>query len=117
MLKIDKRQMERMMRQMGIKTKELEGVKEVIIKMEEKEILLQEPQVVLTEMGGQRSYQITGKEIERNLQMSPPEEDVKIVMEQTGIDRESALKAIVETSGDLAEAIVKLKRAASTSGG
>ncbi|MFN4133642.1 MAG: nascent polypeptide-associated complex protein [Candidatus Hadarchaeales archaeon] len=112
MFRVDRRQMERMMRQMGIKTKELEGVKEVLIKMDGREISIRDPQVVITEMGGQRSYQITGREIERSHPTPPSEEDVKLVMEQAGATREAAIRAILEANGDLAEAIVKLKKAA-----
>ncbi|MEM3401935.1 MAG: nascent polypeptide-associated complex protein [Candidatus Hadarchaeales archaeon] len=114
MFKVDRRQMERIMRQMGIKTRELEGVKEVLIRMEGKEISIQDPQVTLTEMAGQRSYQVTGREVERSLQMQPSEEDIKLVMEQTGATKEAAVKAISEANGDLAEAIMLLKKGATS---
>ncbi len=40
--------------------------------------------------------------------MKASEEDVKLVMEQAGVDEETARKALVEAEGDLAEAILKL---------
>jgi len=107
--RIDKRQMERAMRQMGIKTTELEGVREVVIKLSDKEIVLPNAQVTLTEMPGQRSYQVSGEEFERRPEPEVAEEDVKLVMEQAGVDREAAVKALKETGGDIAAAILKLK--------
>ena len=107
--KIDKRQMERAMRQMGVKMQELEGVQEVVIKLRDKEIVIPGAQVTLTEMSGQRSYQVVGQEIERKPQFEPSEDDIKLVMEQAGASREVAVNALKETRGDLAEAILKLK--------
>ncbi|MEM3452693.1 MAG: nascent polypeptide-associated complex protein [Candidatus Hadarchaeum sp.] len=107
--KIDRRQMERAMRQMGVKMQELDGVQEVIIKFSDREIVIPEAQVTLTEMAGQRSYQVVGREIERKLVPEIPEEDIKLVMEQSGTNRETAVQALRETSGDIAEAILKLK--------
>ncbi len=36
------------------------------------------------------------------------EEDIKLVMEQAGVDHDTAKKALEEAKGDLAEAILKL---------
>ncbi|MGC8817355.1 MAG: nascent polypeptide-associated complex protein [Candidatus Hadarchaeum sp.] len=107
--KIDRRQMERAMRQMGIKMQELEGVQEVVIKFSDREIIIPGAQVTLTEMAGQRSYQVVGREIERKLALEITEEDIKLVMEQANVDRETASRALQETNGDIAEAILRLK--------
>lgn len=107
--KIDRRQMERAMRQMGIKAQELEGVQEVVIKLADKEIVIPNAQVTLTEMIGQRSYQVSGREIERKLGFEPSEDDIKLVMEQAGVERQAATEALRGTGGDIAEAILKLK--------
>lgn len=109
--RIDRRQMERVMRQMGIKARELDGVREVLIRFTDREIMISNPKVTLTEVAGQRSYQIVGEEIERKLELEPSEEDVNLVMEQTGAEREAAVRALRETRGDIAEAIIKLKAA------
>lgn len=107
--KIDRRQMERMMRQMGIKVTELSNVREVIIRLGDREIIISNAQVSLMEMAGQRTYQVTGEATERMLEEEISEEDVALVMEQADVDREAALKALRETGGDLARAILKLK--------
>lgn len=107
--RIDKRQMERMMKQMGIKTKELENVHEVVIKLADREIVIPNAQVTLTEMPGQRTYQVIGEEIERKPELEVRDEDIKLVMEQAGVDRGAALQALKDSGGDLAQAILKLK--------
>jgi len=57
---------------------------------------------------GQKTYQITGnpKIIDRKEEIK--EEDIKLVIEQTGKSEEEAIKALEETNGDIAEAIMKL---------
>lgn len=97
------------MRQMGVKMQELDGVQEVVIKLSDREIVIPGAQVTLTEMAGQRSYQVVGREIERRLGPEIAEEDIKLVMEQAGVDREAASRALQETNGDIAEAILKLR--------
>lgn len=107
--RIDRRQMERAMRQMGVKMEELEGVQEVVIKLADKEIVIPNAQVTRTDMGGQRSYQVSGQELERKPEFEPSEDDLKLVMEQTGANRAAAIQALKESGGDLAQAILKLK--------
>ncbi|WP_201769549.1 nascent polypeptide-associated complex protein [Palaeococcus pacificus] len=104
------KQMQRMMKQLGIKMEELEGVEEVIIRMKNKEIVIKEPSVTVITAMGEKSYQIVGKEEVKEL-LNISEEDIKLVMEQTGADYEAAKKALEETKGDLAEAIIKLQGA------
>ena len=107
--KIDKRQMERAMRQMGVKVDEMEDVREVVIKLSDKEIVIPNAQVMRTEMSGQRSYQVSGQEFERRPEPEISEDDIKLVVDQTGASREAAAQALKETAGDIAAAILKLK--------
>jgi nascent polypeptide-associated complex subunit alpha len=99
--------MERVMRQMGMKVSELEDVREVVIRMEGEEIVITEPSVSMAEIQGQRIYQISGKEEKR---MVVREEDIALVIEQTGARREEAERVLRETGGDLAESILRLRR-------
>jgi nascent polypeptide-associated complex subunit alpha len=107
--KIDKRQMERAMKQMGVKVDELEGVREVLIRLSDREIVIPNAQVMRTEMSGQRSYQVSGQEFERRPEPEISEDDIKLVVDQTGASREAAAQALKETAGDIAAAILKLK--------
>lgn len=81
----------------------------MVIRLPDKEIVIPNAQVTLTEMAGQRSYQVSGQEFERRPEPQLSEDDVKLVMEQAGVGREAAEKALKETNGDIAEAILKLK--------
>ncbi len=102
------RQMKKLMRQLGIKMEELEGVKEVVLRLEGKEIVLKDPVVTVMVVQGEKTYQIVPGSEEVREVLEIPEEDVQLVMEQAGVDRETALKALKETKGDIAEAILKL---------
>ena len=61
-------------------------------------------------MMGQDTLQITGQIHERALSTTPDinEDDVRTVMDQTGVSEEAARKAIEDHDGDLAEAIMSL---------
>ncbi|MEA1905177.1 MAG: nascent polypeptide-associated complex protein [Candidatus Hadarchaeota archaeon] len=107
--RLDPRKMRRMMKQMGVKTKELEGVREVVIKLPDRELVIPDAQVTLTEMAGQRTYQVVGEVQERKPEPEVSEEDVKLVMEQAEVERDAAERVLKETGGDLAQAILKLK--------
>ncbi len=108
MMGMNPRQMKKLMRQMGIKMEEIEGVDEVVIRMEGKEIVLKDPVVTVITAQGEKSYQIVpgAEEVRALLQIS--EEDIRLVMEQTGVDHDTARKALEEADGDLAEAILQL---------
>ncbi|MEM1874030.1 MAG: nascent polypeptide-associated complex protein [Candidatus Hadarchaeales archaeon] len=104
---MNKRQMEKMMKQLGVKISELENVEEIVIRTRSQEIIIKEPSVTITEIQGQKIYQISGKEEEKR---RIEEEDVRLVMEQTGASREEARSVLERTNGDLAEAILLLKK-------
>ena len=108
MMGMNPRQMKKLMRQMGIKMEELEGVKEVVIRLENKEIVLKDPTITIITAQGEKSYQIVPGTEEVRAIVNVSEEDIKLVMEQAGVDYEAARKALIEADGDLAEAILKL---------
>src|SRR4030043_1935046 len=94
----------------GIQQEEIDA-KEVIIRLEDREIVISKPSVTKVNMMGQDTYQVVGEESERSLDAKPDisEDDVATVAEQAGVSKEQARKAIEESEGDLAEAILKLK--------
>ncbi|MCZ3367460.1 MULTISPECIES: nascent polypeptide-associated complex protein [Methanobacterium] len=104
------KQMQRAMKQMGMDMKDVKGATEVIIKFKDKEIVINNPKVNLMDFMGQKTYQITGKPKERKFEaeLEIPEEDVELVSAQTGASKEDAIKALKDTDGDLAEAIMRL---------
>jgi nascent polypeptide-associated complex subunit alpha len=103
---MDPKQMSRMMKQMGIDTKEVDA-KKVVIETGSELIEITSPQVVQIEMQGQKSFQISGI-VETKAKIS--EDDLKMVMEQTSCTREDAEKALKDANGDIAEAILKLQK-------
>jgi len=100
--------LKQMMRQMGIELEELDDVEQVIISTRSREIIFDQPGVVIMKAKGVETFQITGDYVEREKKPPVNEEDVKIVAEQAGVSEEDARKALEETDGDLAEAIMKL---------
>jgi nascent polypeptide-associated complex subunit alpha len=122
------KQMARMMKKMGIEQKEIDGVKEVIIRFADKEWVISNVQLTMIKQAGSESYQVVGTKNERGLtasvegktQEAPevveekkieiPMEDAALVASQTGVDIQVAKQALEETGGDLAAAILKLRR-------
>lgn len=113
-MKVSDRQMKQAMKKMGIKQSLVDGVTEVIIRTKDKELVIKRPEVICVEMNGSKSYQVTGEEEERLIgadgvaKQSFPEEDVQIVMSQTGCDRDKAIAALEAAGGQPAEAIIKI---------
>jgi len=105
------RQMRMAMKKLGIQQQEIDA-KEVIIHLEDKEIVISNPSVTKVNMMGQDTYQVVGEESERSLSSEPEisEDDIATVAEQADVSKEQALKALQEAKGDLAEAILKLKK-------
>jgi len=110
MKKKQMKQMERQMKKMGMKMDTLEGAVEVIIRFEDKELIIDDPSVSLMNVMGQETYQIEGKarEVELEYEIEIPEEDVEMVASSAGVSKEEAKTALEECKGDLAEAIMKL---------
>jgi len=100
------KQMNKMMQKMGIRQEEIDAI-EVIIKTNKNKIVVNNPTVTKIDMMGQKTLQITGEISEESNIL---EEDVITVSEQALVSKEKAKEALVETDGDLAEAILKLKK-------
>ncbi|MFW9794024.1 MAG: nascent polypeptide-associated complex protein [Candidatus Thorarchaeota archaeon] len=122
------KQMARMMKKMGIEQKEIEGVREVIFRFDDKEWVISNAQVTMIKQAGSESFQVSGTKTERGktgeaptkIESAPeevkiedkveiPMEDAALVASQTGVDIEVAKQALEETGGDLAAAILKLR--------
>ncbi|MAH01864.1 MAG: nascent polypeptide-associated complex protein [Candidatus Woesearchaeota archaeon] len=101
---------QRAMKKLGIKQEEIDA-SEVIIKTNDKEIIIQNPQVSKVNMMGQDTYQVVGEAEERAVSSEPEinEDDVKTVVQQAGVAEEKAREAIARNGGDLAKTIMELK--------
>lgn len=117
---VNPRQMKQAMKRMGISTEEISGVEEVVIRTRDKEYVIKDAAVTIMDVQGQRTYQIVGEASVSARSAAPaaksaepqlPEEDVELVMTQTGAGREQAVKALKECGGQPAEAILKIMSA------
>lgn len=106
--KINPRQMNQMMRRLGINVKEIENVEKVIIQTDTKKYIFENASVTIMDAQGQKTYQITGKPQIVEKKEEIPKADIELVMEQTGKTEKEAEAALKETKGDIAEAILKL---------
>jgi len=98
---------------MGLSMDAMPDVEQVVIKTSNKEITIEEPEVAMIEMQGQKIFQITGGKISEKAAEHKlsgiAEEDVRLVADQTGKSVEEARKALEESNGDLAKAILLLQ--------
>jgi len=104
---IDPKQMKSMMKKLGVKQEEIEA-SEVLIKCKDKEIIIRNPQVIKINMMGQDSIQVVGEIEERGLS-NVKDEDVNAVIEQTGCSKDEALKALEDSDGNIAKAILSFR--------
>ncbi|MCS7125167.1 MAG: nascent polypeptide-associated complex protein [Candidatus Bathyarchaeota archaeon] len=110
--RLSPREARRMMQRMGLSMDAVPDVEQVVIKTASKEIVIENPEVAVVDIQGQKMFQIAGgkimeKAVERKLTI--PEEDVRLVADQTGKSLEEARKALEECEGDLARAILLLQ--------
>jgi nascent polypeptide-associated complex subunit alpha len=101
------RQMNQMMKKMGIQQEEIPAT-EVIIRTTEGDIIIKNPHVTKVNMMGQMTYQITGEEEKAGTEIT--NDDVELVAEQAGVSVDYARAALEDVQGDIARAIELLKK-------
>lgn len=108
---MDPRKMQKALSQMGIKTTPV-NAKQVVIKTEGKDIVIDNPQVTEVNMQGIRSFQVIGdvKEETAGAGEKYSRGDVELVAEQAGVPEEEAKAALEKTDGDIAGAIMLLQK-------
>jgi len=113
MRRVNPREARRMMQRMGMSMGAMPDVEQVIFKTSTKEIIVENPDVAVMEMQGQKIFQVTGekiveKPVEKTVKI--PEEDVQLVATQANVNPEQARAALEQTKGDLAQAILLLSQ-------
>ena len=98
--------MKQAMKKMGVKEEHIDAL-EVTIKTQDKELIIRNPSVSKINMMGQESFQITG-DIEE-VETAPSAEDIKTIIDQTNCSEDEAIKALRESEGDIAQAILSLQ--------
>ena len=101
----DPKKIEQMMKKLNMKVQQIPA-EMVIIKTKEKNIVISRPEIMLADMMGREVYQISGEVSESAV---ASEDDVRIVMDKTGKDRDTVVKKLEELNNDLAKAIMELK--------
>ena len=94
---------QQMMKKLNMDIRQMEA-EEVTIKTKTKNVKIKNPEVMIANMMGRDVYQISGEVYE-----SLPEDDILLVMNQTGKDRPTVEKKLEELDNDLARAIIELK--------
>jgi nascent polypeptide-associated complex subunit alpha len=112
------REQKRLMQRMGMNMDTVPEVQQVIIRTPAKDIVIDEPEVAILQVQGQKMYQVIGGQVseqapsQRGAGAAKPafsEEDVRLVADQTGKSLEKAKEALEECGGDLAKAILLLQ--------
>jgi len=110
--KINPRQMQRMMQRMGITMNQV-NADQVIIKSADKDIIIDNPEIVVTKVQGRDMYQISGDVREEaaggQVKLDFTADDVKMVSEQAKVSEKKAREALEKANGDIAQAIINLK--------
>ena len=107
---INPKKMQEMMKKMGISQTPI-NAKRVVFEMSDGEanLVIDEPSVLRVMMQGQETYQVTGEAREESLEEFS-EEDVKMVVGKTGASEERVREFLEENNGDIALAIIELKK-------
>jgi nascent polypeptide-associated complex subunit alpha len=135
---MDPRQMAMMMKKLGIDVRDIDGVKEVVVRTATKDYVFDKATVSVMKAQGVETWQVSGKPrtVERSGSASanaaasasattsptalapteapvqdvyePASEDIALVSKETGKGLAEARAALVATKGDLAEAILRL---------
>lgn len=102
---MDPEKMQKMLKKLGMKMDSI-SANQVIIKTDSGDITIDEPQVMRTTMKGQVVFQVSGSVKQKTFS----NEDVKLVMEQTGVDDRARIKKLLQqNNGDVAKTIMQLK--------
>jgi len=113
------REQKRLMQRMGMNMDNVPDVQQVIIRTPTKDIVIDEPEVAILQVQGQKMYQVIGGQVSEQAPSARSagaaakptfsDEDVQLVADQTGKSLEKAKEALQECGGDLAKAILLLQ--------
>lgn len=105
---VNPKQMQAVMKQMGISQQEIDASRVIIEKTDKSKIIIENPSVQKIKMQGQETFQIAGDILEESAKEEISEEDIKTIVEKTGVSKKIAKEALEKNNGDLAETILEL---------
>ncbi|MBU3923960.1 MAG: nascent polypeptide-associated complex protein [Nanoarchaeota archaeon] len=100
--------MQGMMKKMGISQEQL-PVRRVIFEMDDGNLVIEEPSVLRVKMQGQETYQVSGEAVLESEEELFSDDDVEMVMGQTGKSIDEVRAVLERVDGDLAEAILAIR--------
>ena len=114
---VNNRQMQQALNQM--ETTEVNDVIEVIVRTKTEDIILEDPEVTIMNVG-QELWSVVPSRVSRRRPETPQtnepdidievkEEDVKLIVTTAGVSEEAAIEALKKAGGDLAAAIMNLQ--------
>lgn len=108
---VDPRQLKSMMRQMGMSQEDIPAVK-VTIETPDDVFVFENPNVQKVVMQGQTTFQIIGdyKKEELKIEVKISDDDIAVVKSQANVGDAEARKALEQSNGDIAEAILNLSQ-------
>ncbi len=117
--RMNPREQRRLMQRMGMNMDTVADVQQVVIRTSTKDIVIDEPEVAILQVQGQKMYQVIGGQVSEQApsqrgaaEAAKPafsDEDAQLVADQTGKSLEKAKEALAECGGDLAKAILILQ--------
>jgi|UniRef100_A0A7J3Z703 Transcription factor homologous to NACalpha-BTF3 len=103
------------LKRMGMKIDQLQNVRKAVIELQDKQIVVENPEVMVMEFANQKFFYISGsvkevllksgEEISAEAITKVSDEDVQFVAEYLGVSREDAMSLLNEAKGDIAKAI------------
>ncbi|WP_440060209.1 nascent polypeptide-associated complex protein [Thermogladius sp. 4427co] len=125
------RELKRALKRLGLDVVELDNVTRVEVYMRDKKIVVENPAVLMIKSKDQSILQVTGVFREEGLELAREDkesektgvsqravreeaikisdEDIEFVASQTGVSKDEAKRILIETRGDIAEAILRLR--------
>lgn len=112
--KLDPKKMQAMMKQLGIKSEDIEAKRVIIEKPDNRKIIIENPSITKINMQGQEQFQISGDAREESETKDAEnegdlEQDIATIMEKTGkTDKDEVALCLEKNEGDIAKTIIEL---------
>jgi len=106
---VDPRQMQGMLKKMGITQEEISAERVIIEKSDGNRIIIENPTITKIKMQGEENFQISGNISEESQKVKISENDIQTIVEKTGCSEKKAHETL-EKRGDLAESILELSK-------
>lgn len=107
---MNSRQARQMMQRMGIQQEDFEAM-QVIIRLPDKNLVFDSPQVSAINMQGTKTFQVIGdfREEQPDATIEIQQDDIATVVQQTNCAQETAHMMLEKHNGDIAAAILEIQ--------